>query len=200
MHVYGVVSTCGSFGGDEDAESPGSPDNSLLNSVGDSEALHKIGEVFFGFVTHRFFASAEDEFDLDLVAFAHELFRLILLEEKVMFLGSIAEADAFGLNFLLLGFGLLVLFRLVILEFAVVGDATDRRHGLGRDFDEVELMLASEGDTSGWRHDTLVFTVLIDNHDLWREDLFIDPIALFDDRLWFGAMVATTTHDELFGW
>jgi hypothetical protein len=69
---------------------------------------------------------------------------------------------------------LLVFFRLLVFQPAVVGQATDRRHGRGRDFDQVDSPLAGQHQGVARGHDAELGAVVRDHADLRYADLFVD--------------------------
>jgi len=94
------------------------------------------------------------------------------------------ELDLLDLDDLLFlaGFGLLLL----LLEpvFAVVQDLADRRHGVGRNLDQIETGFRGLGQGVCDGGGPEVGTVLVDKVNLANTDVFIDALAvLLDGRL-----------------
>ena len=89
-------------------------------------------EIGSSFIAHSFLATTEHHLNFDFVTLGHEFFSLGFFEKEIMFLGTITKPNAFGLNFLLFGFGLLSLLGLVILKLAVITETTDRGNSLRR--------------------------------------------------------------------
>ena len=120
----------------------------------------------------------EHDRDLDLVAFGEEPGDLAGLGVEVAGpdLGPVLhllDAGAGGLAPRLLG-----PLRLVELELAVVHDPADRRVGLGRHLDEVEIQLPGDGERLGQRLDPELLAVGIDEADLPGADPIVDPVLV----------------------
>jgi hypothetical protein len=92
-----------------------------------------------------------------------------------------AELDLLDLDDLLLlaGFGLLFLFLESVL--AVIEDLADRRHGVGRDLDQIETGLLGLGQSLCDRDGSEVGTVLVDQVNLANADIFVDALAVLLD-------------------
>ena len=129
-------------------------------------------------------AAAEAERDLDLVAFLEEALHRPHLHLIVVVVDHRPELDLLDLDDLLLLAGLGLLFLLLEPVFPVVQDLADRRHGVGRNLDQIETGLRGlaqcvcDGDGSE------VGTVLVDQVNLANANVFIDALAvLLDGRL-----------------
>jgi hypothetical protein len=94
------------------------------------------------------------------------------------------ELDLLDLDDLLLlaGFGLLLLLLEPVL--AVIQDLADRRHGVGRNLDQIETGLCGLGQRVGDGDGSEVGTVGVDQVNLANADVFVDALAiLLDGRL-----------------
>jgi hypothetical protein len=94
----------------------------------------------------RVLATTKQNGELNLVAVTKKLLGSIQLDTKVVVVRAGAHPDF--LRFSLLGFGLGLMFflGLLVLPLAVVHDATHRRIGIGRDFDQVQIALLGHLD------------------------------------------------------
>jgi hypothetical protein len=95
-----------------------------------------------------------------------------------------AELDLLNLDDLLFLAGLGLLFLLLEPVFAIVQDLADRRHGVGRNLDQIETGLRGLGQRVCDRDGSEVGTVLVDQVNLANANIFIDALAvLLDGRL-----------------
>lgn len=145
-------------------------------------------------VTHGLFAATEHHVDLYFVTLEHKLFGLSFLEEEVMLLGTIAEAHALGLDFLLLGFGGLGLLGGVILKLPVIRETTHRGDGLRGHLDEVKFAFFGNDHTLGWTHGAKWFAGFANHHYLWSQDLLIDAVTLLNNNFRLRSIVASASH------
>ena len=85
-----------------------------------------------------------------------------------------AETDLFDLNNVLIFPGFLFFLELVEAEFAVVHDLADRRNGIGRDLDQVKLLLFGHFQGSLRRDDSDHRAVGSDEADFLIPNVFIE--------------------------
>lgn len=183
------------LGHDEDAESARPPSYVLLDLVGDGDRFYEGKEILFRFVAHRLLAAAEHQVDLHLVALEHEFLGLGFFEKEIVLFGSVAETDTLGLDLLLFRLGDLSLLCLLVLEFAVVGDTTDRRYGLRGNLDDIEAFFLGDDHRRRRRHGAEIFAFFRDDDNLRGEDLLVHAVTLFDNDFRFRAMVPSSSHE-----
>src|SRR5215510_667528 len=109
-----------------------------------------VGQVFFEPVEQlnaeflvRYLASAEPDRRLHLVPVDQNLLGMLHLEIVVVLVGGRTKLNLLDLDDDLFLLGLVRPLLLLVKILAEVNDATDRRLGLGRDFDQVVAALAS---------------------------------------------------------
>lgn len=89
-------------------------------------------------------AGAEQNSDFDLVASLEPITHAVHFEADVVFGGLGTNPNFFYFNRLLTLFRLPFFFRALVHEFAIIHDTGDGRVGVGRHFDEIEIMLARD--------------------------------------------------------
>lgn len=164
----------------------------------DGDAFQELIEIFLGLVVHGLFATAEHDFDAYLAAFLQELLRLGFLEEEVMRIRPETDADALGLDFLLLGLLLLFLLGLAILELAEVSHFADRRHRERGDLHEIRFLFPGQGQSGCNIHCAVVFTIDIYDYDLRRKDLLVDTRTDLELGFRFRSIVTSSSHVVFF--
>lgn len=130
------------------------------------------------FVHVRQFAAAEDDRDQHLVAMFEELARLLDLDLDVVLAGLRPDADLFQPR--LMHDCLMLALGLLVFEFAKIHHPHDRRLFVGRDFDQVESVLARLGQGFGGRKNTELLSIAADQADAGDADLFVDALFLLD--------------------
>jgi hypothetical protein len=86
---------------------------------------------------------AEAHIEFDLVAGHQEAASLIRLDRDVVVVGLRHQTDLFQLGLFLILACFTLFFTLLIAKLAVIEQATDRRIGVGRYFDQIETTLFS---------------------------------------------------------
>jgi hypothetical protein len=115
-----------------------------LNHTGVADVLNQPVDDLVTQLAVSHLPPAESEARLDLVAFVEEADRLVLLGLIVMLVDGDRKLDfLYGDDLLFFAGGALALFFFVKVT-AVVLDATDRRNGVGRNFDQIKAALASD--------------------------------------------------------
>ncbi len=127
-------------------------------------------------------AAAEAQGDLHLVAFLEEAVHGLGLHVVVVAVDVGPELDLLDLDHLLTlaRLGLLLLF--LEPELAVVEDLADRRIGVRRDLDQVQPDFLGGLQSRGGGHDALLLSVLIDQQDAQRADVFVHAWAVLGRR------------------
>src|SRR5690606_803426 len=116
---------------------------------------------------------------LDLVALFEETLQVAHLDLIVALVGAWPELDFLDLDDLLLGTSLVLPLLFLVLEFAVVHQATDRRPGLWRDLDEIEIGLFGHSQRFTYMNDAYRLVVGPDEPDLQCVDLTVDAVRAF---------------------
>ena len=94
----------------------------------------------------------------------------------VVVLGDLRpELDLADVDLLLVLARGLLLLVLLVLVLRVVQDAADRRLGIGRHLDEVEVAILSLTQGVLGAHDPHLLAVLVDETNLGNADAFVDP-------------------------
>ena len=111
--------------------------------------------------------------ELDLIARIEELRRLPGFGLKIMIPDLRLDANLLQLDDMLVLARLTLPPALFVPELPVVHHATDRRDGVGRDFDEVDPTRARQIEGFASREDTELLAVLVDDPDLADPDTLI---------------------------
>src|SRR5690606_8703783 len=119
-------------------------------------------------------AAAEHDRDLDLVPTLEEAHHVALLGLVVVGVDLRPELLLLDRGELLVAAGLPGLLRALVLELAVVHELADRRAGLRRDLDEVELGLLRKAQGVLDAHDSDLFAVRSDQANLGNADAVVD--------------------------
>lgn len=147
-----------------------------------TDAVHELSAELL--VSH--FASAEAQRDLGLVAVLKEALQAAQFRLEVVLIRGRTELDFLDLDDFLLGLGFLSLLLFLITELAVVHQAADRRLGVRRDLNEVNVGVLSHAQ--GFRSADNADLGAIDagQSDLRNSDLTVDPmlaILCYDNLL-----------------
>ena len=147
-----------------------------------ADAVHQLHAELL--VSH--FTAAVAQRDLGLVAVIEESHQGAELRLEVVFVRHRAELHFLDLNHLLLGLGSLSLLMFLLTELAVVHQAADRRLGVRRDLNEVNVGVLSHAQ--GFRSADNADLGAIDagQSDLRNSDLTVDPmlaILCYDNLL-----------------
>src|SRR5450756_2095144 len=134
----------------------------------------------------RHFPSAEEDRRLDLVAVGQEALDVVLLELEIVLVHLRPELDFLDLDDLLVLSGFAGALLLLVLVLAEIHDAADRRLRHRRDLDQVQTLLASNGQRLLRRHDAQLLGGVIDDTNFPHPDPFIDPRAVVTS--WSGAI------------
>lgn len=126
------------------------------------------------------FAASKHHGKLDLGAFFEELAGLFDLYQPIVLIGFGSQADFFLDNGVLLEFGFVLLFLLIVFPFAEIHKPTNGRVAVGRHFDQVHLRLAGPGEGLVDIDDTDLLIVLVDQADLGGTNSLVEP-QVFDD-------------------
>jgi len=126
--------------------------------------------------------SAEEDRRLDLVALGQEALDVLLLEVVVVLVHFGTELDFLDLDRLLVLPRLTGPLLLVVLIAAVVGDATHRRHGRGRDLHEIESLGARDANGVLRGHDAQLGAGFVDDAHFADADSVVDPHPIVPAR------------------
>ena len=118
--------------------------------------------------------AAEAHSDLDAVAFLEELDRAAHFGVQVIGVDAGRHTNLLDFNNVLIFLCFLFLFELVEAEFTVVHDLTDRGNGIGRDLDEVKLLLFSHCQRFLGGKNAEHCTVSTDQTDFLIPNIFIE--------------------------
>ena len=119
--------------------------------------------------------AAEHDGDLDLVLVLEEPHHVALLGGVVVRVDLRAELDLLDGDRALVLAGLLRLLLLLVAPLAVVHDPADRRTGVRRHLDQVEVRGDRDVLGLGQLHDAPILTVGVDQAHLIRADRVVDP-------------------------
>jgi hypothetical protein len=123
-------------------------------------------------------ASAEHDGDADLVVRRDKLADVLDLDVKVVRADMRLEAHFLEQTRLLLLARLPLLLVLLVLELRVVEDLADRRIRLRGDLDEIESLLAGQGQGFSDRFDADLSAVRVDKTDFLGRDPLIDASSI----------------------
>ncbi len=167
----------------------------FFDLVGYFNAFDKALEGFLGLVWEGLFATSQEDFCLYFIALAKELLCLTLFEEEIMCISTESDANAFGLNFLLLGLGLLDLLGLLVLELSVLEDAADRRLGLWGYLNQIHLLFFRDSECFGYIYLSVINIVGINQKHARNTNLFVN--AQSRDNFNFGPWPAKSSTSDM---
>ena len=101
------------------------------------------------------------------------------LEFQIVNAGSNRKPNAFYFDFFLVFALALGQFHLLIAEFVKVDEFSDRRVGFGRNFHQIQALLAGKGNRFGRIHYTQLLAVACDQTDLGDPNLLVGPGFVF---------------------
>src|SRR5215470_14328605 len=140
-----------------------------------------VGQVFFEPVEQlnaeflvRYLAATEPDRRFHLIPVGQNLPGMLHLEIVVVLIGGGAKLNLLDLDDDLFLLGLVRPLLLLVKILAEVNDATDRRLGLGRDFDQVVAALASNPEGLLRRHNAKLLPLLIDYPHFFRANTLVD--------------------------
>src|SRR5262249_38633808 len=107
-----------------------------------------------------------------------EALDVLLLELVVVLVDLGPELDLLDLDHLLVLSRLARALLLLVLVLAEIHDSANRRHGGGRDFDEVEAFLLRNGQRLGRRHDAQLLAVVVDDANFAHANPFVHACAI----------------------
>ena len=109
------------------------------------------------------FAATENNGKLDLVGSLEKLYRVTLLELKIVLSDLRSQLDFFDLDCVLLLLGLALAFVRFVLEFSVVYDAADGRSRRRRHLHEIESPFLRQGKCLFDQHYAQLFAFIIND-------------------------------------
>ena len=124
------------------------------------------------------FPTSKEHIDLDFIAPFQESFGDPNLGLDVMLVCFWSDPDFFDNDLMLLLLGLVVLFLLLIFEFAKVHDLANRRLCLRCDFNQIQVFVPCHGHGFINRENADLLARLIDHSCFTGSDLLIDPEVL----------------------
>jgi len=158
------------------------------------DAVQKILDAFCGEFSVGFFASAEDDFDFELLAFFEEGESLLSSNIHIVLAHLDRETNAFDLDFFRVCLLLAHLLILLIFEGAEIEELTDGRVFFRGNLDEVVFALVGECDGLGCFHDPEKCSVLVNDANLWHVDLAVGPILWREIALRLSPSVVNTHY------
>ena len=126
-------------------------------------------------------SAAETDGNLAAVTFSQELLSIALLDIEVIHINAGRHTDFLDLHHTLVLTGFLLALGLLEAELAVVHDLADRGHGIGRDLDQVQVLLLGDAQSFQRGHNAQLFTGLRDQSNLLVADFFIDLMSISSD-------------------
>jgi hypothetical protein len=128
----------------------------------------------------RDFSAPESQCDLALIAFSQKPFDVAQLDVVVPIIGTGPELDLFDFNDLLLGLGFSGLLLLLVLELAVIHQATDRGYRGRGNFDQVNIKVSRHAQGLHQTHNPQGLVVGSTQADFGCHDFPVQPVlALF---------------------
>ena len=124
----------------------------------------------------RHFTAAEAQRNLRLVAVGEKTHKAAQLRLEVVLIRCRAELHFLDLHDLLLRLRFLGLLLLLITELAVIHQAADRRHRIGRNLDEINVRVLCHAKGFGRADNTDLGAIDAGQSDLRNSDLTIDPM------------------------
>ena len=122
----------------------------------------------------RHLAALETQRRLDLIAFAQEANRLVLLGLVIMLIDSHGKFNFLDHDHFLLLARRAIALVLLVEKFAVILNAADGRLGSGRDFDQIQSTLAGYLQSFEGRQNTELFTVFVNDADFTRANSVVN--------------------------
>ena len=123
-------------------------------------------------------SASEDHRHLDFVSLFKELESVAQFELEIMLVGTRTHTNAFNIGHSLLFLRLPLPLAKLILVFAVVPYAANRRIGGRRDLDNIESTLPSNIQRFTERNDSDLGAILVDQSDFARPNALINPEVL----------------------
>ena len=124
-------------------------------------------------------ATAEAQGDLHLVAVLQEADHVAQLDVVVAVVRLRAELHFLDLNDLLAGLGLGSTLLFLVAELAVVHQPADRRGGVGRDLDQVDIGLFGHAACLTQPEDTQLLVLYAQQANLGGVDFTVDAVVAF---------------------
>src|SRR5260370_11911001 len=152
--------------------------DSFFANLADQPVEHIATQVLVGHL-----ASAEAQAGLDLVPFAEEAPHMVALGHVIVLVHVDAELYFFQHDLFLVFLGRAFFLFLLVQVFAVIHDAANRGHGVGRDLYQIELLLSRSFDGIERGHNAQLITVRIDHAGLARADAFVHANKTFVDSI-----------------
>src|SRR5215216_5768381 len=138
------------------------------------KVLLKAGEQLNPEFFVRDLAAAKMNSRFDLVAVLKDPHGIILLEDVIVIVCAGPELYLLDGDIGLLGLGFLLLLLLLVLPFAEVNDAADRRLSLWRNFDEIKALAPREFQSLLRSHNAYLRPVLIYHANLAHANALVD--------------------------
>ena len=124
-------------------------------------------------------SSSEKDRNLDPVLFIDKAPDMVNFEVNVVLTGTRSKLDFFDHHLGLMLLGLLHFLFLQVAELAVIHDTADRRRGVGRNFNQVKLLVKRGPEGLAQRPNPNLLPVGVDDPDFPRTNLLVDPRSRF---------------------
>ena len=125
----------------------------------------------------RGLATSEPDQQPDLMTFLDEAPGRTGADVDVVVIGARAQSKLLELDGVLVLFGLPLLLGRLVLEAAVVEELADGRHRVGRDLDQVEILLSCHFERLHGRHDAELRPIFVDESNFRNSNRAIDARA-----------------------
>ena len=138
------------------------------------------------------FTTAVAQRDLGLISIGQETAKRTQLGLIVIFVSGRTELNFLDLNNLLTSLHFLGLLLLLIAELAVIHQAANRRLGIRRDLNEINVVVLSHAKSFGCRNNTDLGAIDAGQSDLRYPNLTIDSVVAI---LCYGTSPKISSHD-----
>src|SRR5262249_6751962 len=109
-----------------------------------------------------------------LIAVFEHAHGVVLLEGVIVVVSAGAELDLLDGDKGLLSFGLFLLLLLLVLPFAEIDNAANRRFSLRRHFDQIKSLAAGDIERLERRHDAELCAVVVNHANLGHADALVN--------------------------
>ena len=154
---------------------------SLVHDGHIGAALRKLQQQLLTDIGVSHLSAAETNSDLAAVTVGQELLSIALLDIEVIDVNAGGHPDFLDLHHTLVLAGFLLSLGLLKAVLAVIHDLADRGHGIGRDLDQVQVLLLGDAQSFQRGHNAQLFTGLRDQSNLLVADFFIDLMSISSD-------------------
>ena len=171
-----------SLGGEEHKHEPALQLGVLFHVGYFRTALSELHQKLLTDVGVRHLAAAEAHADLHAVALFEELDGVFHFGVQIVGVNTGGHTDLLDLHHALVFAGFLFFLHLIEAEFAIVHDLADRGHGVGRDLDQIEILLGCQLQRSLAGHDAQLGAIRTDDTEFLVLDIFVELMGKLSDE------------------